>query len=67
MFDLTVDEYEGTLHDFLIGIDYRFGDHAAVGLGFNSVEIDIDAIEEGLRADMVWNYSGFIGYLRFSF
>ncbi len=67
LFGLAVDEYEGTLHDFLIGIDYRFGDHAAVGLGFNSVEIDIDAIEEGLRADMVWNYSGFIGYLRFSF
>jgi hypothetical protein len=55
------------LRDFIIGIDYRFGNHAAVGLGYNYVEIDIDATEEDLRADLLWEYSGFIGYLRFSF
>ena len=66
-FGLEVGNYEGTLHDFLIGIDYRFGNHAAVGLGFNSVHIDVDATEEDLKADLRWKYSGFIGYLRFSF
>ncbi len=66
-FGLTLDNYEGSLHDFMLGIDYRFGDHAAVGLGFNIVEIDVDATEEGLRADLLWQYSGLIGYLRFSF
>ena len=66
-FALKIGDYEGSLHDFLIGIDYRFGKHAAVGLGYNSVEFDIDATEGDLRADLVWQYSGFIGYLRFSF
>jgi hypothetical protein len=66
-FGLSIDNYDGTLHDFLIGIDYRLGEHAAVGLGFNSVEIDINTIEKGLRADLLWQYSGLIGYLRFSF
>ncbi len=66
-FGLQIDDYEGTLRDFLIGVDYRFGNHAAVGLGYNDVRMDIDATEGDLRADLVWNYSGFIGYLRFSF
>ena len=66
-FGLEIDEYKGKLRDFLVGIDYRLSDHAAVGLGYNSVKIDVDATEEDLRADLVWQYSGFIGYLRFSF
>jgi hypothetical protein len=66
-FGVKINQYEGYLHDFLIGIDYRFGDHAAVGLGYNDVEIDVEATEEDLRADLIWQYSGFIGYLRFSF
>jgi hypothetical protein len=66
-FGLRIDEYEGTLRDFLIGIDYRIGKHAALGLGYNDVKMDIDATEGDLRADLVWNYSGLIGYLRFSF
>ena len=66
-FAVEINQYKGDLHDFLIGIDYRFGNHAAVGLGYNDVEIDVDATEEDLRADLIWQYSGFIGYLRFSF
>ncbi|MGI9221889.1 MAG: hypothetical protein ACR2QS_12735 [Woeseiaceae bacterium] len=66
-FGVQVNEYEGTLHDFMVGIDYRFGNHAAVGLGYNNVEIDVDATEEDLRADLMWQYSGFFGYLRFTF
>ena len=66
-FALEIGDYEGALHDFLIGVDYRFANHAAVGLGYNSVRIDVDATEEDLRADLRLKYSGFIGYLRFSF
>lgn len=66
-FGVEINQYKGDLHDFLIGIDYSFGNHAAVGLGYNDVEIDVDATEEDLRADVIWQYSGFIGYLRFSF
>lgn len=66
-FGLEIDEYDGTLRDFLIGVDYRFANHAAVGLGYNNVKIDVDATDGDLRADLIWKYSGFIGYLRFSF
>lgn len=66
-FSLKISGYKGTLQDFLISIDYRVGKHAAVGVGYNSVKIDVDATEEDLRADLVWRYSGFIGFLRFNF
>jgi len=66
-FGVKINQYEGYLHDFLIGIDYRFDNHAAVGLGYNYVEIAVDATEEDLQADLIWQYSGLIGYLRFSF
>jgi hypothetical protein len=66
-FGLEIDAYSGTLRDIMIGIDYRFGDHSAVGMGYNTVHMDIDATEGELRADLRWRYAGFIGYLRFSF
>ena len=66
-FGLEIDEYSGTLRDIMISIDYRFGNHAAVGMGYNTVHMDIDATEGDLRADLKWRYSGLIGYLRFTF
>ena len=66
-FGLEIDRYRGTLRDLLVSIDYSLGEHAAIGLGYNDVVIDIDATEGDLRADLVWEYSGFIGFLRFEF
>ena len=42
-FGLEIGDYEGTLYDFLIGIDYRLGNHAAVVRVDNSFQIDVDA------------------------
>ncbi len=66
-FGVDIDEYAGTLRDLLVSVDYRLSEHAAIGLGYNAVIIDGDATEEELQADLAWEYSGFIGYLRFRF
>jgi hypothetical protein len=66
-FLVDIDNYHGTLQDVLFGIDYRLFEHAAVGLGYNQVQVDIDATEKLLRADLAWNYSGVIAYLQFAF
>ena len=66
-FGLEIDDYDGTLQDVLIGIDYRVTKHASIGVGFNDVDIDVDATEKAIRADLKWEYSGYIAYLRFSF
>ena len=66
-FGLEIDAFDGELQDALVGVDYRMSEHSAIGLGYNHVEIDIDATEEDLQADLIWQYSGVIAYLRFTF
>lgn len=66
-FGLDVDDYSGTLTDVLLTADYRFSEHAAIGAGYNSTRIRVDTIDGPLRADLFWDYSGIIGYLRFTF
>ena len=66
-FGLEIDEYDGHLHDTLLGIDYRVTDHIALGLGYNRVEIDVDATDKAIRSDLIWEYSGVIAYLRATF
>ena len=66
-FGLEIDEYNGHLHDTLLGVDFRVTDHIALGLGYNRVDIDIDATDKALRSDLIWDYSGVIAYLRATF
>jgi hypothetical protein len=66
-FGLEIDDYDGHLQDSMIGIDYLMTEHIALGLGYNHVEIDVDATDKALRADLIWQYSGLIVYLRSSF
>ena len=51
----------------MIGVDYRMTDHLALGLGYNRVEFNVDATEKALRADLIWDYSGVLAYLRATF
>lgn len=66
-FGLEIEEYDGHLQDTLIGIDYQMTDHFALGLGYNHVDINVDATEKALRADLIWDYSGVIAYLKATF
>lgn len=66
-FGLEIDEYDGTLEDIMVGIDYQMTDRSAIGVGYNIVDINVDATEKILRADLMWEYSGYFAYLRFTF
>ena len=66
-FGLEVDNYDGHLQDTLISIDYRLTKHFALGFGYNRVNIDVDMTDKALRADLIWQYSGVIAYLRSTF
>ena len=66
-FGLEIEEYDGHLNDTMIGVDYRMTDHLALGLGYNRVEFNVDATEKALRADLIWDYSGVLAYLRATF
>ena len=66
-FLLDAGNYHGTLQDILFGVDFELFEHAAIGLGFNSMHMDLDATKTVLRADLRWDYSGAIAYVRFRF
>ena len=66
-FGVEIDEYDGQLLDSLIAADFRMSEHSSIGLGYNHVDLDVDATEEKLQADLTWKYSGVIAYLRFTF
>jgi len=66
-FFVDIDDLHGSLNDVLLGVDYSVFENAAIGLGFNSVHLDLDAAEKALRADLKWDYSGAIAYVQFRF
>lgn len=66
-FGLEFDGYDGTLHDLMVAIDYRFSRRTGLGIGYNIVEINVDTTEKALRADLLWQYSGLFAYLRTTF
>ena len=67
LFFISVDEVEGLLYDLYGGVDYRLFDNAAIGVGYNFVDLDVDATDENLGADLNWRYSGVVAYLKFLF
>lgn len=66
-FGLEFNEYDGTLDDVILSLDYRVSERTGLGLGYNHVHINVDAVEKSLRADLDWRYSGFFAYLRLVF
>lgn len=67
-FALEYDAFNGSLTDLYVGIDYQLFEHMALGLGLNSVTMDI-GIEDGagLNADIDWNYDGGLLFFKFDF
>ena len=66
-FGLEIDDYDGTLDDVIVSLDYRFSERTALGVGYNHVHINVDATEKHLRADLDWRYSGYFAHLRLIF
>lgn len=67
LFFISIDGIEGSLHDFMLGIDYRLFDNAALGVGFNSTLTKIDALEKNFQANLRSEYTGALVYVEFGF
>ena len=57
----------GHLYDVGILLQYWFSDRVALGLGWNGVDIDVDATGRSLSTDINWSYSGALASLVFGF
>ncbi len=67
LFALEYDDFDGSLFDFYAGIDYQLFDHTAIGIGINSVGLDVDISNEDLTGNVDWQYDGGLIFLKFDF
>ena len=66
-FFIEYDNVDGSLVDIYAGLDYRVLENLSIGLGFNSVTIDVDASQNDFEGGLDWQYSGGLLFLKFDF
>jgi hypothetical protein len=66
-FYLEYGDYEGSLADVHLGIDYRMTDHLALGVALNGTSVDLDINRSRFNAQLDWEYLGGLIYLKVDF
>lgn len=66
-FFLSFDKYDGRLFDFRAAIEYDLFENAAIGLGYNWIDIDVDVDNARLDWTIDWRVSGILTYVRVAF
>ena len=61
------DNVKGSLVDLYLGIDYQVIEHVAVGIGFNSVTLDVDANKSDFSGTLDWRYDGALLFFKLDF
>jgi hypothetical protein len=67
IFAIEYDDYDGSLYDLFIGLDFSVTETIAVGVGINSVQLDIGVAKRNFQGDLDWQYDGAMAYLKFDF
>ena len=67
VFLFEYDDYDGSLYDIYAGLDYQLFGHVALGVGVNSVRLDIGVTKQNLTGDLDWRYDGALLFLKFDF
>ncbi len=67
IFMFEYNDFDGSLYDLFAGIDYGFNDTAALGLGINSVRLDVGFDGDRFQGDVDWAYTGAMLYLKLDF
>jgi hypothetical protein len=57
-FSMNYNEYDGSLVNFNIGVDYRFSRHFGVGLSYRHVDYDVTATKANFNGGMTYKFSG---------
>ncbi len=64
---VEIDNVEGSLVDLYLDINYQIMEHVAIGLGFNSVDIDVDANKNDFSGTLDWRYEGALLFFKLDF
>ena len=66
-FVLEYGDFDGSLYDIYACGDFQVMDHMAVGVGINSVKIDIGVTKPNASGNLDWQYDGGLIFLKFNF
>mgnify|MGYP001825602995 FL=1 len=67
VFAFEYDDFDGSLYDFYAGLDYQFFDHVAIGVGVNSVKMNLGVTKSNFKGDLDWRYDGGLLLFKFDF
>jgi hypothetical protein len=67
VFAFEYDDFDGSLYDFYAGLDYQFFDHVAIGVGVNSVRMNLGVTKSNFNGDLDWRYDGGLLFFKFDF
>jgi hypothetical protein len=67
IFVLEYGDFNGSLVDVFVGLDFNLFTKADVGIGLNSVRMDIGITKDNLNGAFDWQYDGALAYLKFDF
>lgn len=67
IFAFAYGDFDGSLYDTYAGVDYQLFDRWAIGVGFNSVRMNLGVDKENANAQLDWDYDGGLIFLKFDF
>lgn len=67
VFAFEYDDFDGSLYDAYLGVDYQLFEYMALGLGVNSVKMDLGVTKPDFNGDLDWTYTGALLYFKFDF
>ncbi len=67
IFAVDYGDYEGSLYDVFVGLDFSVTKAIAIGVGINAVELDVAVSKSSFQGDLNWQYEGALAYLKFDF
>ena len=67
IFAFAYGDFDGSLYDTYVGVDYQLFDRMAIGVGFNSVRMNLGVEKEKATGNLDWDYDGGLVFLKFDF
>lgn len=66
-FAFEYEDWDGSLVDLYLGIDYAISNSLSLGLGYNSVTFDLGVTKTDFGGNVDWGYSGGLVFLKYDF
>ena len=67
IFAIEYGDFSGSLYDLYAGVDYQLFERMAVGLGINSVNLNVGVTKGNFDGDLDWQYDGGLLFFKFDF